>query len=402
MLDQQVPIKPRPWLTGWRPVAVDGALVACLLALSAPVIITGTLAARALQVAVALATTLPLVVRRRWPLTVFAAVALAAFGQWLGRITLRPHDLAVLVALYTVAAYHTRRWAVAALGVCVFGAVLEWWQVAPRTDYNPAGLLAPLVVVTATWVLGSTLRTRRACLVELEERAVRLERERDAQARAAVAEERARIAREMHDMVAHRVGVIVAQADGATYVFDTAPDQARAALKVIADSARAALTEMRRLLGVLRDDQEQAIAPQPGIADIDRLVSDLRTSGLPVRYTVDGATSELEPGLALTVYRVVQESLTNTLKHAGPATPTAVVVRQRPDAVEVQVADEGPSAEASSTGSPVPVSNGHGLVGMAERVAMYGGTLHAAPRAGGGWRVDVVVPTGGVVGDGHR
>jgi len=291
---------------------------------------------------------------------------------------------------------------VAALGVCVFGAVLEWWQVAPRTDYNPAGLLAPLVVVTATWVLGSTLRTRRAYLVELEERAVRLERERDAQARAAVAEERARIAREMHDMVAHRVGVIVAQADGATYVFDTAPDQARAALKVIADSGRAALTEMRRLLGVLRDDQEQAIAPQPGIADIDRLVSDLRTSGLPVRYTVDGATSELEPGLALTVYRVVQESLTNTLKHAGPATPTAVVVRQRPDAVEVQVADEGPSAEASSTGSPVPVSNGHGLVGMAERVAMYGGTLHAAPRAGGGWRVDVVVPTGGVVGDGHR
>jgi signal transduction histidine kinase len=119
---------------------------------------------------------------------------------------------------------------------------------------------------------------------------------------------------------------------------------------------------------------------------------------------VDGATSGLEPGLALTVYRVVQESLklTNTLKHAGPATPTAAVVRQRPDAVQVRVAYEGPSAEARSTGSPVPASNGHGLVGMAERVAMYGGTLHGAPRAGGGWRVDVVVPTGRAVGDGHR
>jgi len=394
MPDEQALTRPRPWLTGWRPVAVDGALVACLLAVSAPVVRTDSLTAGALEMTVALATTLPLMVRRRWPLAVFAVIALAAFGQWLGRVPMRPHDLAVLVALYTVAAYRPRRWAVAALGICVLGVVLEWWQLALRTDYNPTGLLPPLVAVTATSVLGATLRTRRAYLIELEERAVRLERERDAQARAAVAEERARIAREMHDMVAHRVGVIVAQADGATYVFDTAPDQARAALKVIADSGRAALSELRRLLGVLRDDQQQTTAPQPGIADIDRLVSDLRASGLPVRYTVDGATADLEPGLALTIYRVVQESLTNTLRHAGPATPTAVMVRQRRGAVEVQVADDGPAENGQPARQPVPPGSGHGLVGMAERIAMYGGTLQAAPRSSGGWQVKVVVPTG--------
>jgi signal transduction histidine kinase len=382
-------------LASWRPVLVDGALGVVLFVLSLPATVLRPGFGNGFALAIALGMTIPLIVRRRWPLAVFAVVALAAFAQWLARITIRPHDLAFLVALYTVAAYRSRRWTLAALAVGALGAALEWAQVAQRTGFNLAGLVAPLVVVSATGVLGTTLRTRRGYLVELEQRAVRLERERDAQARAAVAEERARIAREMHDMVAHRVGVIVSQADGASYVFDSAPEQARAALGVIADSGRAALSELRRLLGVLRNDEGQGAGPQPGVGDIDRLVEDLRASGLPVRYTIVGGRPSVEPGLALTVYRVVQESLTNTLKHAGPTTATSVVLRHQPGLVEVQVTDAGGvEAPTEPPSAPDGLPSGHGLVGMAERVAMYGGTLRAGPRPGGGWQVEACLPTG--------
>jgi len=193
----------------------------------------------------------------------------------------------------------------------------------------------------------------------------------------------------MHDVVAHRVGVIVAQADGARYTFEAHPEQARAALDVIADSGRYALSELRQLLGVLRADGSAAdTTPQPGLGDIDTLIAEMRAAGLPVRLTSSGNPSGIEPAVGLALYRVVQESLTNTLKHAGPGTPVEVSVEHLPGLVHVTVADEGQDGAADGHES------GHGLIGMRERVSMLGGTFAAGHARPHGWRVDITVPVG--------
>ncbi|MDQ1679294.1 MAG: hypothetical protein QOI42_153, partial [Frankiaceae bacterium] len=218
-----------------------------------------------------------------------------------------------------------------------------------------------------------------------------LEVERDALDRAAVAEERARIAREMHDVVAHRVGVMVAQADGAQYAFDAHPEQARDALDVIASTGRAALSELRQMLGVLRAaDDAAGTTPQPGLADIDRLVAEMRAAGLPVRLTTVGARADVDASAGLTVYRVVQESLTNTLKHAGVGTPVEVELATNATQVRVRVRDDGHEGEPAV----VTEAGGHGLVGMRERVTMLGGTFDARPGQPRGWQVDVTIPVG--------
>jgi signal transduction histidine kinase len=215
--------------------------------------------------------------------------------------------------------------------------------------------------------------------------------------------ERARIARELHDVIAHNVSVMVVQADGASYTLAADPDRAREALAAISATGRQALAEMRRLLGVLRREDEPANtarAPQPGIGELGELLDQARTAGLPVSFSVEGVPRPLPDGAALAAYRIVQESLTNTRKHAGPVASASVVLRYTSDALMLAISDDGrgglagPAVPSSALpGAPVgSAAAGHGLTGMRERVAMYGGSVAAGPRPGGGFEVTATLP----------
>ncbi|MFB8247413.1 sensor histidine kinase [Streptomyces sp. NPDC055952] len=253
-----------------------------------------------------------------------------------------------------------------------------------------------LMSVAVAALIGATVRTRRDHTEALEDRARRLESERDQQARLATAAERARIAREMHDIIGHNLSVITGLADGGRYAAAKSPERAAQALDAIATTSRQALTELRRLLDVLREEENEEakepadLAPQPGLTDLDQLLDGVRAAGLPVHLTVDG-TPTLPPGRQLTVYRVVQEALTNTLKHAGPHTTAAIDLSYREKAaVTVTITDTGTAPPRS----PDTRAAGRGLPGMRERTALYGGTLEAGPRPHPeqGWRVRLHLP----------
>jgi signal transduction histidine kinase len=240
-------------------------------------------------------------------------------------------------------------------------------------------------------LLGLVVRSRKEYLASLVERARQLEVERDQQAQLAAAAERARIAREMHDIIGHNLSVITGLADGGAYAAAGSPERAVQALEAIGTTSRQALTELRRLLDVLRDEAESRpvaeLAPQPDLTDLDQLVERVSRAGLPVALTVDKSPEPLSAGKQLTVFRVVQEALTNTLKHGGPNATATVDVRHTADGVTVTVTDTG-DAPATAAGP------GRGLTGMRERTALYGGTLEAGPlrRPGGGWRVRLSLP----------
>ena len=368
-----------------QPFVGDVALVALLLAVgvgSDAGRLETTTAGRAFTVALVL----PLLGRRRWPVPVFALIAAIAFAQWLADVKAFG-DAALLVALYGVAVSQPRRVALAAAAVVEFGvllASLRW--AAPGNELR--GFVALSGLATAAYVLGTSTRTRRALVASLHERAERLERERDQQGQLAAAAERARIARELHDVVAHNVSVMIALADGASYAVDEEPARAKSAMRTASRTGRQALGELRRLLGVLRDsDGDAQLAPQPGLAQLDELLEDLRSAGVPVSYEVSGRPSTLLPaGLELAVYRIVQEALTNTLKHAGPGAEAHVRMVHGDDELEVEVLDTGKPR-------PDPPANGAaGLRGMRERAAVYDGDLSAGPAPGGGWRVHLVLP----------
>jgi signal transduction histidine kinase len=236
----------------------------------------------------------------------------------------------------------------------------------------------------AVIALAAMLLVRR--VVGDRERRVQIaERERDLAAREAVVEERARIARELHDVIAHHVSMIVLQAGAERRVLDGANTSTREVLETVERTGRSALTEMRRLLGMLRGDANDPLTPQPGLTDVPTLVGQLREAGLPVELHVEGEPSELPVGIELSAYRIVQEALTNALKHAGEASAT-VNIRYGSDSLELEIADDG-----TGTSTPVP-SGGHGLVGIRERVALYGGRLDAGRRPGGGFTVRVLLP----------
>jgi signal transduction histidine kinase len=225
----------------------------------------------------------------------------------------------------------------------------------------------------------------RRVVGDRERRAQMAERERDLAAREAVVEERARIARELHDVIAHHVSMIVLQAGAERRVLDGAHSSTRDVLETVERTGRSALTEMRRLLGMLRADAHEPLTPQPGLTDVPALVTQLRDAGLPVDLHVEGEPLELPVGIDLSAYRIVQEALTNALKHAGEATAT-VAIRYDKDSLELEIVDDG-------AGTPSAVgSGGHGLVGMRERVALYGGRLDAGRRPGGGFAVRVLLP----------
>lgn len=251
---------------------------------------------------------------------------------------------------------------------------------------STTGLLISQIILFAVgwavaWIIAGRVRAGR----ELRLRATRLEAERDLAARDAVAEERARIARELHDVVAHSVSVMTVQAGGVRRLLTEDQARERAALVAIEETGRRALTEMRRMVTVMRDNgTEGSLEPQPGIATLDRLAGEVREAGLPVELTIGGVDAQLPAGVDLSVYRIVQEALTNVMKHAGPAHASVTVTRGT-DVVELVVEDDGSRSASVSTG-------GHGLIGMRERVAVYGGDFEAGPRPGGGFRLRARLP----------
>lgn len=373
-----------------HPQLVDGAAVTPLLlaSLSFP---AGLLGAGSAYVVIPLAFGLcaPALIRRRRPVLAFGAAALVAFVQWLLDVVVMPADLVLLAGLYNVASRCRFEVAAAAAAVLELGVVLALWRWGGAAD-TWGELAVGSILIASMWIWGDSVRTRRAHVESLEERAVRLERERDQQTRIAAADERARIARELHDVVAHSLSVIVSQADGAGYAIETDSARARRAMQTVSATGREALTEMRRMVGVLRADDGRTgdYAPTPGIAQLEALVAQTRRAGLPVELAIDGTPVPLPSGPQLVVYRVVQEALTNALKHAGTTVTSAQVqLSYRDTALELRIRDDGRGAAAARGDG-----GGHGLIGMRERVTIYGGSVHAGPRPGGGYEVVASLP----------
>src|SRR5262245_34840456 len=385
-----------------NPWVVDGVIAAVFVAL-------GLLSTRgrgtvpradfqpadALSVLLVLATSVPFAFRRRAPLAVLlvastAVSLLVALGYHAG---VTPTFL--LLGAVTVGADCSLRTTV---GAAVFVAAALVTLVAVAPAFDAGNFVTQLAVFAVMFMFGITLRTRKARVAALEERARAVEREKQEEGRRAIADERLHIARELHDVVAHSMGVIAVQASVGEHVIDTSPEQAKDALHAISDVSRSTLTEIRRMLGVLRDssdgeaadatDPGVAYAPAPGLADLERLARELDGAGVPVDVRYEGARVELPRGVDLTAYRIVQEALTNVLKHAGRARAN-VLVRYEPGVLGLEIMDDGRGVNGRAESSQ---RSGHALVGMRERVAVYGGTLEAGPRHGGGFRVAVRLP----------
>jgi signal transduction histidine kinase len=333
----------------------------------------------------AAATIAPLAWRRRYPLAVMAvqAVAETATVVLAGHLGYSGVLLAAfLIGAYSAGAYGDPR-ARSLILVVVAGLVPGLLLGLNRLMSGVPGLDA--VIPLTAWLIGHAVRVRRRQFEALRERAVRLERERDATARAAVAEERARIARELHDVVAHAVSVMVVQAEAARRVLRRQPDQAEEALRTVSATGTEALTELQHLLGVLAADEDRPeLEPAPGLGDLDALVERVNGAGLVVELHLDGDVRPLPRGLDLTAYRIVQEALTNVLKHAGTAR-AEVRIRYADDGLGIEVTDAGRAPERAA-------GSGRGLVGMRERVAAYGGELQTGPRTEGGYAVRARLP----------
>ena len=394
-----------PWLPrsfgeliGWvraRPFAADtllavGTLGAAIIvwAASPPIAKPGPFGSTLLWTALAV---MPVALRRRWPwLAVLLCVGANLAAPLVDKAS-GAEGLGLMIVAYTVAA----SWPVlrALLGTAVLwvppmALVVGWPELLPGVEQ-----VGPMYVVTVNGLLalvvffiGRTVYTRRRYVTALEGRAEAAEANQRALAAQAVGDERRRIARELHDVVAHHVSVMGVLATGARRTGRRDPAAADGALASIEETGRSAMRELRRLLDVLRTEEEPAeLAPQPGIAGVHALVEQIRDTGLPVSLRIDGEPPDLDPGVALAVYRIVQEALTNTIKHAGPAR-AEVRLSCDPHALAIEVTDDGRG--------PVrpPDGVGHGLVGIRERVALYGGELRTGPRLGGGYRVYAKIP----------
>ncbi|MFG2793216.1 sensor histidine kinase [Streptomyces sp. NPDC048419] len=339
---------------------------------------------------------LPLLWRRRRPAAAFAVIAAVFVLQWSLGAALRA-DVALFVALYSLALHGRLRQLPWACATTAGAMVLVAVRASPAVSVWDA-LFFLLSTTTAAVALGLMVRVRRAQLAGLRERAARLEIERDQRSRLATATERTRVAREMHDIVGHNLSVIITLADAGAYATDTAPERGKEALQLIGDTGRQAMGELRRVLGVLREpaDAEPGgpeLSPQPGLADIDALCATVRAAGREVVYRTSGDMDALDSGVQLTAYRIVQEALTNTLKHAGTDTRVHLAIVETDARLTIRVQDTGPYR------APGPHEEGHGLVGMRERAALYGGSVSAGPAGGGGWSVEAVLdltPQGGV------
>jgi signal transduction histidine kinase len=339
---------------------------------------------------------LALLFRRQRPLVTMGVVGAAALAQvvlFTGQHDPLPYDVAVLIAMYSAVKYGRRMldaWLAAA--VVATGIVIEvvrsggagWWAMA----------LVYVAVCGGIWLVGYTVRARRIYVAGLEERAATLERERQHLARIAVADERAAIARELHDVVAHSLAVMIVQADGGRYAFETDPAKAREALGTVADTGRAALEDMRRLVGVLRGSGTGEPEPErhwATVEELDSLVGRARSAGLVVEMSTTGTPAGLSAAVELAVYRIVQEALTNVLRHAGRDAKVALSIAYGPEEeLALSIVDDG--GDHVDRPGHIEKSSGNGLVGMRERVAVHGGRFEAGPRLDGGWAVDVTIP----------
>ncbi len=331
----------------------------------------------------------PLLVRRIWPIPVFAVVLALNAGAGLWSPVHAVNGLAMLIALYTVASMRPRRDALVCVGLLeltvVTGLLLfaggGWWYDAVFASGMVAAALG----------LGLYAAARRAYLAELHDRAERLERERDQQAALAAAAERARIAREMHDIVAHHLTVMTTLAEAAIAASATSPERATDVMRSVAATGRRALADTRKLLGVLRQrpgqDPGEALQPVPDLAQLDTLIEQVRSAGLDTSLEIRGQAPDMPAGVQLAVYRLVQEALTNTLKHGGAGARARVRLRYLPGELLVDVDDDG-----SGSAAPAPASVGGGLLGMAERIRAYGGDVRASPRQPAGWAVSARLP----------
>ena len=328
---------------------------------------------------VSLLATSTIAIRRRWPLQVGLAVGWAfaiELALW-GDPQIFSSSIAWFCALYALTAWTSSRAFVAAVGLLAPSFALD--AVAPNGPGSQAVLFSAVALAVMLLI--------RIVLGDRERRLRVAERERDVAAREAVVEERARIARELHDAIAHNVSMMVVQAGAERRVLPPERSSTLEVLETIEQIGRGALTEMRRLVGMLRSDATDPLAPQPGLRDLPTLVTQVREAGLPVQLEVDGEPRALPVGLELSAFRIVQEALTNALKHAGEAQATVRVVYGA-DSLDLEIVDDGSGAAAAAPA----VSGGHGLVGMRERVALYGGHFEAARVAAGGFAVRVALP----------
>jgi signal transduction histidine kinase len=348
-------------------------------------------------VATVLLTCVPVAFRRKWPLP---ALVIASVGILVHILIGWPEGslpITLIFLTYSLAVNRAPRQSGAGLAVTIVVVVVLGITGSPGLD--TIGVLGVSAQFVAAWAIGVAMRNRRAAtdarVREAEERA---EAARQSAARL-LAEERLRIAQELHDVVAHSMSVIAVQAGVGAHVLDDRPDQARAALEAISATSRGTLTELRRLLGVLRDnDGNRSHAPAPGLTDLPRLVDDVRAAGVPVTLHVEGSSTCVNAGVELSAYRVVQEALTNVIKHAGTPTRVDVTIRHLPGSLAVEVVDDGRGSTTwSKPGSDphaLPEGSGHGLVGMRERVELWGGALSVGTTPGGGYSVKALLPYG--------
>lgn len=343
-----------------------------------------------LAVAIAVGTGVLIAIRRRWPLVVLVVTAAAVLVEQTYGTSLNFGGFALLIAVFTVATEKPRRTSLVVLAVLpayLIGAVLLYDTAHPNPSQTVlADFVTAIAIYGTAWLVGDSLRTRRARTAALEARTEQLEREQAEAARVAVQNERALIARELHDMVAHSVSVMVIQASAARRVMDEQPSEANAALESIETTGREALAEMRRLLGLLRSDSAPApLAPQVGLANLGPLIANARTAGVIVELSIEGTPRPLAAGVDLACFRIVQEAVTNAIKHAAPAR-AKIHLEYEPGAIVVDIRDDGGRR-------PPPTGHGHGLAGMEERVRLFNGRFEAGPAPGGGFAVHARIPT---------
>ena len=383
---QTVLARAHSWLDR-HPLAGDTGLALVLLGFSLSTLSSETSHVGAAGIVFSVALTAPLALRRRAPVAVFAIVMLACGAELLFLDEFIAANAGALVALYTLVAYAPRRLAAVGFGVALAGSVpfATLFDDASSADALVTWLVL-VVHLTLAAVLGDRMHARLQEHAGLKERTRMLAAERDQQATIAAAAERARIARDLHDVVAHSLSVVIAQADGGRYAAEQDPGAATAALHTIAATAREAQAEMRRALGILSERPGAPLRPQPGVDELGALVARTHEAGLVVELSEEGRPRPLSPGAGVTLYRVAQEALTNVLKHAGPGAAARVELRWEPDRVTLVVRDDGSASRATGDG------RGRGLVGMRERVEPRGGTLSVGPHPEGGFEVRAEIP----------
>lgn len=328
--------------------------------------------------------------RRQWPAATYLVIQLVAVTQVLLGISLVVADAMLLLAVYTLAS--RRRWQLSGMAALITATwtVPSCLPILERGEMSIGDLGVIVALILWSWTWGRLVQTRRRYIASLHERAAQLAREKAVEAELAASSERTRIAREIHDVVSHSLSVVAVLSDGAASTVDTDPEQARTAMLTVRDTGRTALADMRRLLGVLRDDEPGSHAPQPGIAQLPRLLEESCAAGVPVRFIETGGPQTVPQSIDLTVYRIVQEALTNVRKHAGlGVSEVRVTLAHTPESITVTVTDDG-AGSAAGVGRHI----GHGLIGMRERVAAHHGQLRAGQRPEGGFEVVATIPTG--------